>query len=269
MQYLRVNAIGSVYPDNEKGGEKMGRKICVVLLVAGLVGVISLATSENADARRFTDDFMLEECGGFSNTGSNPFFILEPDYLLVLEGQEGRKTLRVTITVLNETKTVHLDIDGVPTDVITRVIEERETKDDVLVEISKNYFAICDRTNSVMYFGEAVDIYNKEGTEVISHEGAWEAGVDGAMPGIMMPGTILKGGKYFQEVAPGIAMDRAEIMGTNSTMQTPVAIFTDCLKTKETTPLEPGAVDFKFYAPGVGLIKDGPAKLISYGFPAR
>ena len=175
----------------------MGRKICVVLLVAGLVGVISLATSENADARRFTDDFMLEECGGFSNTGSNPFFILEPDYLLVLEGQEGRKTLRVTITVLNETKTVHLDIDGVPTDVITRVIEERETKDDVLVEISRNYFAICDRTNSVMYFGEAVDIYNKEGTEVISHEGAWEAGVDeGAMPGIIMPGTLLKGGGF-------------------------------------------------------------------------
>jgi hypothetical protein len=266
----------------------MDRKICLVLLVAGLVGVILLATSENACAtpdrgrncarchtdkgssRGFTDDFMLQECGGFSNTGSNPYFILEPGYLLALEGKEGKKTLRVTITVLDETKTVNLDINGVPTAVETRVIEERETKDDVLVEISKNYFAICNRNNSVMYFGEAVDIYDKTGETVISHEGAWEAGVDeGAMPGIIMPGTILKGGKYFQEVAPGIAMDRAEVVNTNSTVETPFGTFTDCLKTRETTPLEPGEVDFKFYAPGVGLIKDGPAKLIGYGFPAR
>jgi len=265
----------------------MDKKIRVVWLMMVLLGVISLVISENVYAtpdrgrncarchtdrgssKGFTDDFLLEECGGFLNTGSNPYFILEPGYLLVLEGKEGKKTLRVTITVLDETKTVTLDIGGMPTDVETRVVEERETKDDVLVEISKNYFAICNRTNSVVYFGEAVDIYDRTGQTVVSHEGAWEAGVDGAMPGIMMPGTILNGGKYFQEVAPGIAMDRAEIMGTNSTMQTPVAIFTDCLKTKETTPLEPGAVDFKFYAPGVGLIKDGPAKLISYGFPAR
>ena len=257
-------------PKKEKGGEKMDRKIFVILLVVAIVGGIALATSENAYAKRFTDEFMLEECGGFSNTGSNPFFNLNPGYLLVLEGQEGRKTLRVTITVLDELRTVTVDIGGVPTAVDTRVIEERETKDDVLVEISRNYFAICNRTNSVMYFGEAVDIYDKTGETVISHEGAWEVGVDeGAMPGIMMPGTILKGGKYFQEVAPGIAMDRAEVVNTNSTVETPFGTFTDCLKTRETTPLEPGEVDFKFYAPGVGLIKDGPAKLIGYGFPAR
>jgi len=266
----------------------MGKKIWVVLLVVALAGVIDLAISENTCAtpdrgkncarchtdkgssRGFTADFALEECGGFSNAGSNPFFILEPGYLLVLEGKEGKKTLRVIITVLDELKPVTVDIGGVPIDVDTRVIEERETEDDVLVEVSRNYFAICNRTNSVMYFGEAVDIYDKTGTTVVSHEGAWEVGVDeGAKPGIMMPGTILKGGKYFQEVAPSIAMDRAEIMGTTSTVETPAGTFTDCLKTRETTPLEPGAVDFKFYAPGVGLIKDGPAKLIGYGFVGR
>jgi hypothetical protein len=157
-----------------------------------------------------------------------------------------------------------------PTDVETRVVEERETKDDVLVEISKNYFAICNRTNSVMYFGEAVDIYDRTGTTVVSHEGAWEAGVDeGARPGIMMPGTLLKGGKYFQEIAPGIAMDRAEVISINNTVETQVGTFTGCLKTRETTPLEPGEVDLKFYAPDIGLIKDGPAKLIGYGFVGR
>jgi hypothetical protein len=270
---------------NNKGGERMDKKIFAVLLIVALTCVIPLAISEDAYAtpdrgrncarchtdrgtsRGFTDNFMLEKCEGFSNTGSNPYFILEPDYQLVLEGKEGKKTLRVVITVLDLTKPVTVDIDGLPTEIITRVVDETETKDGVLVEISKNYFAICNRTNSVMYFGEAVDIYNKEGTEVISHDGAWEAGVDeGARPGIIMPGTILQGGKYFQEVAPGIAMDRAEIVSINKTVETLAGSFTGCLKTRETTPLEPGAVDFKFYAPDVGLIKDGAIELIQSGF---
>jgi hypothetical protein len=75
-------------------------------------------------------------------------------------------------------------------------------------------------------------------------------------------------GKYFQEVAPGLAMDRAEIIGTNSTMQTPAGTFTDCLKTRETTPLEPGAVDFKFYAPGVSYQRRS-CQINQLGFPAR
>ena len=78
--------------------------------------------------------------------GRNPYFILEPGYVMVLRG--GNEEL--TITVLNETKMV----DGVE----TRVIEERETKGGILVEVSRNYFAIHKRTNDVFYFGEDVDM---------------------------------------------------------------------------------------------------------------
>jgi hypothetical protein len=84
-------------------------------------------------------------------------------------------------TVLNETKTV----DGVE----CRVVEERETKDGKLVEVSRNYFAIGKRTNSVYYFGEDVDIYKDD--KVVSHEGAWLAGKNGARFGLMMPGLPL------------------------------------------------------------------------------
>ena len=165
----------------------MQKKICLVLLVLVLVGAISAWRSENACAtpdrgkncakchtdrgssKGFTSTFFLEKCNGFSTTGSNPYFILEEGYQLVMEGKEKKQTVHLTITVLRDTdpdptKTVTLDIGGVPTDVVTRVVEEIETKDGLMSEVSRNYFALCNRTNSVFYFGEAVDIYNDTGT---------------------------------------------------------------------------------------------------------
>lgn len=194
----------------------------------------------------FTEDFMIEQCT-FSNTGRNPYFILEPGFQLVLEGKQEREDVRLVITVLNETETVN--------GVVTRVVEERETKGGELVEVSRNFFVICNETNSVFYYGEDTDIY--EDGEIVSHAGAWRAGEDGAEPGIIMPGTILKGARYFQEMAPGVAMDRAEILCLDAVVETPYQTFENCLKTKETSPLERSAKDFKFYARGIGLIKDG------------
>jgi hypothetical protein len=200
----------------------------------------------------YTRDFMIEECNGFSSTGSNPFFILEPGYRLILEGEEDGELVHLTITVLNQTKV----IDGIE----TRVVKERELQDGELAEISLNYFAICNRTNSVFYFGEDVDIY--ENGVIVDHEGAWRAGVDGAKAGIIMPGTVLLGARYFQELAPDVALDRAEIVSLSATVSTPAGTFEKCLKTRETTPLEPGEEEFKWYAPGVGLVRDGGVKLL-------
>jgi hypothetical protein len=145
----------------------------------------------------------------------------------------------------------------------TRVVEERETKDGALVEVSRNFFAISKRTNSVFYFGEDVDMY-KDG-KITSHEGAWLAGVGGAKPGLMMPGLPLVGGRYYQEIAPGVAMDRARILKVTGTLDTPAGHFANVLETEETTPLEPGQREIKRYAPGVGLIQDAGLKLVSYG----
>lgn len=200
---------------------------------------------------KFTDTFFEDQCA-FKSTGRNPYFILEPGHELVLEGDDDGEFVRLVITVLDRTRI----IDGVE----TRVVRERETVDGELVEISFNYFAICKQTNSVFYFGEDVDFY--ENGQVVGHEGTWRAGRNGARPGIIMPGTVLIGARYFQEIAPDVALDRAEIRKLDAVLDTPFGTFEDCLLTRETTPLEPDAVEFKTYARGVGLIKDGPIKLV-------
>jgi len=212
-----------------------------------------------------TSSFDLDKCDGFSSTGRNPYFILETGYQMIFEGREKRHNAQLTITVLNETRIIHIIIAGTPADVETRVVEERLTHDGVLAELSRNYFSICNRTNSVFYFGEAVESYDPDGTTVISTEGSWEAGISGAQPGVIMPGTVLLGGKYFQEIAPGVAMDRAEIVSLSEIVNTPEQTFTDCLKTAETSPLVRGK-EFKYYARDVGLVRDGNLKLKQHGF---
>jgi len=206
----------------------------------------------------WTDTFEIAACK-FTSTGKNTYFILEPGYELVLEGVEGEDTARVVITVLDETEAVG--------DVETRVVEEREMVNGQVVEISRNFYAICTRTNSVFYFGEEVDIY--EGGKVVSHGGKWRADAKGSRPGLMMPGIILLGARYHQEVAPGTAMDRAEILSDTETVKTPAGSFKDCLKVEETTPLEPDDRDYKYYAPGIGLIIDEDLRLTKYGFRGK
>jgi hypothetical protein len=204
----------------------------------------------------FTDEFFLKDCD-FSTTGSNRFFILEPGYRLFLTGknEDGAK-VELEITVLEKTK----QVDGV----MTRVMEERESEDGELVEVSRNFLAMCESTNSVFYFGEEVDDY--EDGEIVGHEGAWLAGKNGAKAGLFMPGLVLLNSKYMQETAPGVAMDRARIVSMDEEIRTPAGKFDKVLKIWETTPLEPGVNEFKFHAPGVGLIQDKELKLKEYGF---
>jgi len=165
--------------------------------------------------------------------------------------------LKTTITVLNKTKI----INGIQ----TRIVEEKDFEDSVLVERSLNYFAISKKNNSVFYFGEDVDFFDKNGN-IIGHEGSWRAGRNGAKPGLIMPGIALIGARYFQEIAPGVALDKAEILSVTDTVTVPVGTFKNVLKTEETTSLEPDVVDFKFYARGIGLIKDAEVSLVKFGF---
>jgi len=172
----------------------------------------------------------------------NSYFILKHGYQLTLSGEEDGKNVVLVVTVLNETQVV----DGAE----TRIVEERETHNGSLVEVSRNYYAIDPQTKHVYCFGETVYIY-KDG-KVIGRDGAWESGKDGAHFGLMMPGRPQDKQTYYQEAAPKIAMDRAEIESLKETLNTPAGAFTNCLKTEETTPLEPGVKEYKMYAPGVG-----------------
>jgi hypothetical protein len=195
------------------------RKVNLVLGSAALVVVAGLTARAGEAERKFTDTFPVD-ASEWSSTGTNPWFVLEPGYVLELAGTEEGKPARLVITVLDETKTV----DGVE----TRVVEERETVGGELEEVSRNYFAISKRTNSVYYFGEDVDEYDDG--KVAGHPGAWLSGANGAKFGLFMPGDALLGARYFQEVAPGVAMDRAEVLSVSETLETPAAKFEHCLR---------------------------------------
>jgi hypothetical protein len=181
--------------------------------------------------------------------GESAYFVLKPGFRATYEGDGGR----LVITVLDETA----KIGGVA----TRVVEEREWKGADLVEVSRNYFAIDPKTGNVYYFGEDVDTY-KHG-KVAGHEGSWRHGANGATFGLMMPGTPAAGMKFYQEQAKGVAMDRAEVVSIGEHLTTPAGTFDRVVKTRETTPLEPLAREYKFYAPGVGLVKDGDLALVA------
>ncbi len=218
--------------------------------------LLAAAAPSPAHQPDFTNAFQIDRCR-FASTGTNPYFILEPGYRLILEGEEMRDHVRLTITVLDSTRIV--------TGVDTRIVEELEVVNGDTVEISRNFFAICAPTNSVFYFGEEVDIF--EDGKIVSHEGAWRAGENGARAGVMMPGVNLIGARYFQEIAPGVAMDRAETVSLSDSLTTPYGRFADVLTVEETTPLEPNARESKRYAAGVGLIQDAGLLLISVTAP--
>lgn len=229
-----------------------------IMAAAALTGTyieMNQANAEKDAEPEFIDSFNLEQCT-WSSAGSNRYFVLEPGYQLVLKGKEGSSVVQLTITVLDETKT----IDGIQ----TRVVEERETHDGTLVEISKNYFAVCTENNNVFYFGEDVDIY--QGGQVVSHDSSWLHGKDEARAGLIMPGSPIEDYAYYQEIAPGVALDRAVIESLDERVKTPAGVFSNSLETIETSPLEPTAEDFKWYAPNIGLVKSNTLKLIGYGY---
>ena len=198
-----------------------------------------------AQAAEFRSEFTVDKAD-LADQGANPYFILRPGYRLTF--QDGADTL--TISVLDETKVV----DGVR----TRVVEERETKRGQLAEVSRNYFAIHKTTKDVYYFGEDVDDY-KDG-KVVGHGGGWLAGEKGARFGLIMPGAPKVGDKFYQEQAPKVAMDRAEIVSLDNELRVPAGLFKAVLCVKESSALEAGS-EKKWYAPGVGLLSDGDFKL--------
>lgn len=184
------------------------------------------------------------------SSGGNEYFSLKPGHQQsFVDGDE-----RLVITVLHDT----LRIDGVQ----TRVVEERETKAGTLVEVSRNYFAVSSRTGDVYYFGEDVDMYAKG--KVTSHEGSWRSGVAGATFGLAMPAKPVLHQRYYQEYAPKVALDRAEIVSVSETHRVPNGVsYTDVVRVEETTPLEPGVKEYKLYVRGIGLIADGSLELTS------
>ncbi len=230
----------------------MMKKTIQCLFAAASIFVACTASAQGQATRStWQEEFGISNCK-LVTQGKNQYLVLEPGFQLVLEGGDAK----LQITVLDETKIV----DGVT----TRVVEEREWKKGELYEVARNYFAMCKQTKDVFYFGEDVDFY--EGGKVVKHDGTWHAGVNGNRAGLLMPGAPKLKMKYYQEIAPKVAMDRAEIMSLNETCKTPAGTFPKCLKVKEGTALNPIEIEYKYYAPSIGLVRDGDLRLTKYGF---
>jgi len=196
------------------------------------------------------------DTGGFSLDIDNGFFPLPIGHRVTLEGEEGSAHLLVRITSLDETETV--------AGVETRVVEEFESKDGNVVEISRNFFAQA-ADGTVCYFGEDVDIYDGSGN-VTSHSGAWRAGEDGNLPGVFMPPSLEVGQAFRQEIAPGIAEDQSKVIALGERTELPAGTFDDTATLRDGSPLD-GSTGEKVYARGIGLIVDGAARLSEYSSP--
>jgi hypothetical protein len=157
--------------------------------------------------------------------------------------QQGAKQ-RVVVTVTNRTKTI---ANGVT----ARVVRDTVSAHGHIVEDTVDWYA-QDERGSIWYLGE--DTAEFENGRLSTTAGSFEAGVDGALAGIIMPAQPRDDQRYREEYSKGQAEDRGEILGTHEMAQTPYGYFRRALLIKDTTPLEPKVLEYKLYAPRIGPV---------------
>ncbi len=229
-------------------------------LVLAALAPLGAAFGVNPDG--FTLEFPIASCD-WASSGGNGFLKLRVNRQLYLSNEACEECVaedgleELWITILPETRLVTWPHGGKLRTVRTRVMEEYETVDGELEEVSKNFVADCNPMNDVYYFGE--DVFDGDGLPLPD---AWLAGVDGARPGILVPDrAYLLGSRYFQEFAPN-AQDRVEHTSLGIDVEVPAGSFKNCVEVTETSPLEPGSVSLKTYCPNVGMVRDGDLELI-------
>jgi hypothetical protein len=184
----------------------------------------------------------------------NQYLPLIPGTTFVYEAETEDELVRNVIFVTHETKVIL----GVTCTVVreTETVFDEVTPAGRLEEDTDDWFA-QDVDGNVWYFGEFTTSfeYDDQGNQTgTNNEGSWQAGMEGALPGIIMQADPQPGESYRQEFFEGEAEDMAKVLRLNASVSVPYDDFEDCLETKEWTPLEPGHVEQKFYAPGVGLV---------------
>jgi hypothetical protein len=219
----------------------------VLVLAAGLGGIALGMTggATGATQQAYAPHINPSE---FTTKIDNKYFPLKPGTTFVYQGNTGGKQERDVMSVTHSTK----QIMGVK----CVVVDDRVWAHGKLTEKTFDYYA-QDKKGNVWYFGENSKAY-KNGK--VSTAGSWEAGKNGAKPGIIMQAHPKMGQSYRQEYYKGSAEDMAKVLERNGSAKVPYGSFDDMLVSKEWSPLEPGVVEHKYYAAGVGDVKEVTVK---------
>ena len=181
----------------------------------------------------------------FTTKIDNPYWPMRPGSRWVYrETDADGAQQRVVVTVTRRTKLI---ANGVT----ARVVHDAVTEDGKPVEVTDDWYA-QDRAGNIWYLGEDTTEY--ENGKPVSKKGSFEAGVDGAQPGVIMPARPKVGMRYRQEYYRGQAEDRARIFSLRERAEVPFGFFRRTLMTRDENPLEPRVLEYKFYARGVGPV---------------
>jgi hypothetical protein len=181
----------------------------------------------------------------FTTEIDNPYLPMAPGTRWTYRevGPDG-EVMEVVVIVTNTTKEI---ANGVT----ARVVRDTVTLDGEIIEDTFDWYG-QDQDGNVWYFGE--DTAEFENGEITTTAGSFEAGVDGALPGIIMPANPAPGMKYRQEYYQGEAEDNGEVLSINEMADVPWGHFEDLVLTKDTITIEPDVLQYKLYASGIGVV---------------
>lgn len=233
----------------------LGPALACVALLGGCTGddepapSVDSTTSEPREgpvaALPTADETVELDPADFTADVTNPWFPLAPGTRWTYrETTEDGEVVDVVVTATSETRTI---ANGV----VARVVRDTVSLDGEVIEDTLDWYA-QDADGTVWYLGE--DTAELEGGEITTREGSFEAGVDGAQAGVIMPAEPVVGMAYRQEYLEGEAEDHGEVVATGGSASVPAGSYEDVLQTDDTTPLEPDVLEHKHYAQGVGLV---------------
>ena len=191
------------------------------------------------------DDPVTLDPADFTTEIDHPYWPMKPGTrwsYAELDSDGGELTVDVTVT--NETRRIANGIEA-------RVVRDTVRSDGEIVEDTFDWYA-QDAEGAIWYLGE--DTAEFENGEIVSREGSFEAGVDGALPGIALPPDPAPGMEYRQEYSAGEAEDNGAVLSIEELVEVPHGRFDDALLTRDTNALEPDVAELKLYAPGIGPV---------------
>ena len=216
--------------------------MAVVLVAASWGGSAWGAAPRDARLPLGGEPFVLDPAS-LSVTIDNRYWPMEPGTRWISRETDAEGTeMKVVVTVTSETKQI---ANGAT----ARVVRDTVATNGEVTEDTFDWYA-QDTDGNIWYLGE--DTAEFEKGNVTSRAGSFQAGVDGALPGVVVPAEPVGGLEYRQEYYAGEAEDRAEVLGVDEQVEVAAGHYEHVLMTKETNPLEPKVLELKFYAPGVG-----------------